>query len=321
MSGYFEVWVDYAIKGYNGTACPLVTMDSAAVFCPPGEGMSQELISKATRNTFREALTGFTLHDIRMMFEAAGLEPRLDYQSRESGQRRNLVEQYYANMDFSSVADARKFFLAYKELIDHLDGVPDGIGRSYEAERTIRGLEHRMEQDGFHYDRQNDEIISDVFQTSIVEAESLVALTKDSITEHLNKARAKIEAGDNSGAISSAYTLIEGFLKELLHRTGTSFKEDEGDLRELYRLAAGPLNLEPRGKNLESYLKAILQGLKSQVSGLYEVANKAGDRHVRKYNPAKHHAKLAVNAAFTLCEFLLDSFEYQAHRKKRNSRS
>lgn len=63
----------------------------------------------------------------------------------------------------------------------------------------------------------------------------------------------------------------------------------------------------------------ILQGLKSQVSGLYELANKASDRHARRYNPARHHAKLAVNAAFTLCEFLLDSLTYQQERITRKA--
>jgi hypothetical protein len=79
---------------------------------------------------------------------------------------------------------------------------------------------------------------------------------------------------------------------------------------------AEPLNLNPKGENLESYLKTNLQGLRNQISGFFELANKASDRHARRYNPARHHAKLAVNAAFTLCEFLLDSFEYQ---QKRNS--
>ena len=41
------------------------------------------------------------------------------------------------------------------------------------------------------------------------------------------------------------------------------------------------------------------------------VRDKMGDAHVRSYKPARHHAKLAVNAAKTLLDFLYDSFEYQ----------
>ncbi|MEI6458289.1 MAG: abortive infection family protein [Pseudomonadota bacterium] len=49
------------------------------------------------------------------------------------------------------------------------------------------------------------------------------------------------------------------------------------------------------------------------------MANKASDRHARRYNPAPHHARLAVNAAFTLCEFLLESLEYQQKKEQRRA--
>lgn len=146
---------------------------------------------------------------------------------------------------------------------------------------------------------------------------ALLALTEASLAEHVAKARQKIDAGDHAGAITSAYTLVESFLKVLLRRLGVTFNEDEGDIRKLYALVAEPMNLSPSGTTLESYLKTILQGLKHQVSGLYELANKASDRHDRRYDPGRRHAKLAVNAAFVLCEFLLDSFEAQQARKAR----
>jgi hypothetical protein len=38
------------------------------------------------------------------------------------------------------------------------------------------------------------------------------------------------------------------------------------------------------------------------------------DAHARQYRPHRHHAKLAVNAAKTVVDFLQDSFEYQQER-------
>jgi Abortive infection C-terminus len=178
-----------------------------------------------------------------------------------------------------------------------------------QIQQSINNLIRRMERDGFKY--QGGHFVSASLRLTVVDVPSLIAVTEESIAEQVEKAHAKIEAGDHSGAISSAYTLLEGFLKALLRRTGTPFNKSEGDIRELYKLVAQPLNLNPRGESLEGHLKTILQGLKSQVSGFYELAHKASDRHVRRYNPARHHAKLVVNATFVLCEFLLDSFEYQ----------
>ena len=262
-------------------------------------------------------MVDFVLREIGDIFDAAGIEPLKDFQPPPSlyGQRRIFVEQHYANIDFRSHEDVSKVLHAFEDLIERLEQAKDVVIDPDPAvpQRTINRLLRRMERDGFNY--QNGRFHSDMLRLLAIDAPSLIALTEESITEQIEKARAKIEARDHSGAIASAYTLLEGFLKELLRRTGTPFKENEGDIRELYKSAAETLNLNPAGENLENHLKTILQGLRSQVSAFFELANKASDRHVRHYNPARHHAKLVINAAFALCEFLLDSFEYQEKRK------
>jgi hypothetical protein len=144
--------------------------------------------------------------------------------------------------------------------------------------------------------------------------ENLTALTHDAIQEQIRKINAKVDSGDFAGAIANTYTLVETFLKQVLLDLGVQHKEEEGDIRELYRLIRDALNLNPKGEALENHLKAILEGLQKIVGGLYEVANKGSDRHARRYHPARHHAKLAVNAAFSLCEFILDTKAYQESR-------
>ena len=277
--------------------------------------MSRELICKATRNEFREVLAGFTLREIDMIFDAAHLEPRADYQPPVSGLRRSLVEQYYASIDFSSQKDVRQLLSAYEELIEQLQQAKSRAMNPEAVDSTIATLMRRMERDGFIL--RAGLFVSTKPRTTLVEVAATIALSEESIAEPLEKARAKVETGDHAGAIASAYTLVEEFLKELLRKSSTPFNENEGDIRALYKVVTTPLNLDPKGDHLEKYLKAIIDGLQRQIGGLYEVANKASDRHARHYNPAKHHAKLAVNAAFTLCEFLLESYEYQQRRKEK----
>jgi hypothetical protein len=269
--------------------------------------MTRELISKSTRNGFREVLTGFVLRDIDMIFEAAGLRPKSDHQPGVSGQRRGLVEQYYANINFTNPSHVKRLLTAYEELLEKLTGLD--VVNPEATQKTIDNLVRRMERDGYPYRKGRF-----VFSAATVSAPSLISLSEESITEHVEKARAKIESGDHSGAIANAYTLAEGFLKEVLRKLDIPFNENEGDIRALYRTAASALNLDPKGDHLESYLKAILEGLQRQIGGLFEIANKASDRHARRYKPARHHAKLAVNATFTFCEFILDSYRYQQDR-------
>lgn len=278
--------------------------------------MSANLISPATRTEFREVLSSYVLREIADIFSAGELEPNLQFQPPVGGQRRTLVEQYFANIDLANPRDVKKLLKVFEELIFRLTNSP--YGESSGGQQTIEKLLGRMQRDGFRY--QDGQFLSDELMRPTVSAPRLIALTDESISEHIEKANAKIEAGDAAGAIASAYTLVEGFLKEIYRTaTGTPFKDTEGDIRTLYGAVAECLNLSPKEQSLETYLKAILQGSVSQIGGLYELANKASDRHTRKYNPAPHHAKLAVNVAFTLCEFVLSSYHYQQQKQSKKA--
>lgn len=149
---------------------------------------------------------------------------------------------------------------------------------------------------------------------NVIAPQALSSISHAAISEQIGKANQKIDTGDFAGAITSAYTLVEHLLKMLLTESGTSHKQDEGDIRALYKTLRVPLGLDPSSDAIAAPLKPILDGFQKLVGGLYEIANKASDRHARRYNPAGHHAKLAVNAAFALSEFLVESFEYQKAR-------
>ena len=72
-------------------------------------------------------LTDFVLRKIDMIFESGGLEPCTGFEPQVSGQRRGLVEAYYANIDFRSAAAVRKLLVAYEELIERLRQAQDRV--------------------------------------------------------------------------------------------------------------------------------------------------------------------------------------------------
>src|SRR5207237_10541410 len=75
--------------------------------------------------------------------------------------------------------------------------------------------------------------------------------------------------------------------------------------------------LNPAQKDISDTLKQILSGLTSIVSGIATMRNKMGDAHAQTYRPRKHHAKLAINAAKTLADFLFETYEYQNVERRR----
>lgn len=134
------------------------------------------------------------------------------------------------------------------------------------------------------------------------------------IDEQIEKCDTKIAGADFSGAVTNARTLVEAVLLALeAELTGIQPTYD-GDLPRLYKRVQKLLNLEPDRKDISEALRAVLSGLSSIVHGLAPLRNKMSDAHPAVFQPAKHHAKLAVNAAKTLVDFLFDTFEYQRSR-------
>jgi hypothetical protein len=217
-------------------------------------------------------MVGFVLREISMIFDSADLTPIYIDIDGVSGQRRTLVEQYYANLNFELLSDVKKLARAYSEVVYKLEESKSHID-DRDVQKTIDSLIKCMEQDDFKYEAGN--FVSHKLDQQILNTSSIVELSLDSIMEHLNKVKNKIALGDNSGAISNAYTLIEQFLKELLKITEINFNQDEGDIRSLYNLIKEPLNLNPGNPSLENHLKSILDGIQKQIAGLYILANKA----------------------------------------------
>lgn len=131
------------------------------------------------------------------------------------------------------------------------------------------------------------------------------------ISEQVLKCDEKLQSGDYDGAITNARSLTEAVLVELETRISPTPVPYDGDLLKLFKRVQGLLNLDPGKEDLAESLKQILRGLTSVVSGIGTLRNKMGDAHRRTYKPERHHAKLAINAAKTLTDFLFDTFEYQ----------
>jgi hypothetical protein len=113
--------------------------------------MTRELVSKRTRNEFREFLVGWTLREIEIEFEGANIECDRNFEPDVSGQRRSFVEQYYRTLDFTKPADVKRLLAAYQSIIERAEGnLPTSDGRE-EAERAIEQLKAYLAKDGFAY--------------------------------------------------------------------------------------------------------------------------------------------------------------------------
>jgi|GEM_PF-2802071 len=149
-------------------------------------------------------------------------------------------------------------------------------------------------------------IISD---SGISKKLNIEVLSHKYIAEQIKKTNKKIDEVDYSGAITNARSLVEQVLMELAGRLNPEIK-NSGDLNKLYNLVAKEMNLQAANYSIDGF-KQILSGLCSIISGLSNLRNELSDAHARKFDPTFHHARIAINSAHSICEFLLDSYEHQ----------
>ena len=271
--------------------------------------MTPDLINKATRNEFREVLVGFVLRDIDMIFEGAGLSPKLDYTPQIGGQRRSLVEQYYANIDFASATDVQRVLVAYEEVLLRLERSSETWP---EAKQTIKDLLRRMERDGYRY--ENGRLVVPPYrQLPLVKAiqEHAAAFDLDGLHRQIERLASAAET-DPALAVGTAKELVETVCKTILEDRGVALGND--DIPKLVKAVAKELSLLPDGVSEKAkgsdVIRRVLSNLGQVSLGLAELRNLYGTGHgrsARAKGVQSRHARLAIGSASTLAVFLLET--------------
>ncbi|WP_250284017.1 MULTISPECIES: abortive infection family protein [unclassified Frankia] len=143
------------------------------------------------------------------------------------------------------------------------------------------------------------------------------------IREHLDRIqRAVID--DPALAIGSAKELIESTAKVVLTERGLPVN-DKDDVPALIRQAQQALDLHPSavtpGPDGSEAVKKILGAVSGVAVGVAELRNRAGTGHgpaATRAGLRPRHAHLAVNAALTWCQLVLDTLADPAAPWRKN---
>lgn len=131
------------------------------------------------------------------------------------------------------------------------------------------------------------------------------------ISQQISKCKAKMNTEDYDGAITNARTLVEEILLHIEEKIQGSRQSYDGNLLSLYKRVSKQINMYPDDSKTGNSFNEILRGFISIIGGLAGLSNSIADRHATTKHPKKHHAKIVVNSAMILSEFLLESFDYQ----------
>ena len=150
----------------------------------------------------------------------------------------------------------------------------------------------------------------------VVETELTEKLSSEFALQQIAKCKQKMNASDYDGAITNARTLIEEILLSIEERLEGTRRAYDRNLTALYKRVSKQINLYPDDSKTDNSFNEILRGFISIINGFAGISNNIADRHATAKHPRRHHAKLAVNSAMIIADFLLDSLEYQQNKAK-----
>lgn len=277
----------------------------------------QDIISKKTRNEFREYFVYTTLRQIEMEFDAVDISSDENYVPKTSGQRRSLVEQYYHTINWTKWPDIQKVLTVYENVLSHLE---EDFKNPFDAEwtqKTFNSLKKWIEKDGFKY--KKGQLIPVNKNKALQDIENVaVKFDAPQLHRQITRMQNAVE-NDTDLALGTAKELIETTCKTILEERKISFPEKD-DLITLYKETRKALKLVPddipsSAKGKES-IRKLLSSLGTIVQGLAELRNLYGTGHGKtgksKGLPSRH-AKLATGSAATLATFL-----FETHQERNN---
>ena len=266
-------------------------------------------LSKRTLIEFREYLVGWTLRTITDLFEGHGFSQGfVSPEELPGGQRRNLVECYYTDIDLKDRQQILRLLAVFDDILFE---IPDSL------EEGKRKLIRLVERDGFEY--RNGRTVDSTSNGSV---DLAIPSTLDTshLSVYLDRINNSVES-DPELAVGTTKELVEATLKSILRGLNESFDESKEDIPVLLKkvqkaleLAPGEIDAERRGADA---IKRILSNLGAVAIGVAELRNLYGSGHGRSQRRVvdARLARLVVGSGGTLCKFLLETYEDRQKRK------
>lgn len=139
-----------------------------------------------------------------------------------------------------------------------------------------------------------------------VQAPQIKSIDREYIKSISNRAMQDVEQQNFDSAITKSRTLLEETFCYVIEKKGET-PSDSGDMMKLYRQVRELYNMHTDG-NTDRRINTLLSGLNSIVSAISEMRNKDSDAHgvgANRIAIDEHHARLFVNLAMTMADFIL----------------
>ena len=139
-----------------------------------------------------------------------------------------------------------------------------------------------------------------------IETPNIKIIDREYIKELSERAMKDIDEGSLDSAITKSRTILEETFCYVIEQKA-EIPDSSGDIKKLYKQVKDLYNMHA-DKQMDIRINKILSGLENIVSGIAEMRNNGSDSHGlgnKRINILEYHARLAVNAAVIMAEFIL----------------
>ncbi len=181
--------------------------------------------------------------------------------------------------------------LAYNEIVETVIDQINGI-LYFGGNELVRGGDHL--------------VIKKLGAPVRVAALAIKMIDRDYIVKLSERATQDVMDGNYDSAITKSRTLLEEVFCYVIEKKGEKPSES-GDIGKLYNQVKQLYDMH-QDKDMDKRINGMLSGLEKILSAIAEMRNKGSDSHgvgAKRINIAEHHARLFVNAAMTMADFVL----------------
>ena len=115
-----------------------------------------------------------------------------------------------------------------------------------------------------------------------------------------------VSDGNYDSAITKCRTLLEEVFCYVIEKKG-EIPSESGDIGKLYSQVKALYSMH-QDKDMDKRINGLLSGLEKIVNAVAEMRNKGSDSHgvgSKRIRINAHHARLFVNSAVTMADFIL----------------
>jgi len=223
----------------------------------------------------------------------------------------NLLEYCIAN---DRASDLLGFLFSKGQFVKNLKGhTPDVIESAYNE--IVSAIIKQI--NGILYFGGNELVvagktfvINEIGASVIVSAPTVKSISRTYITDISQRALKDVADGNFDSAITKSRTLLEEVFIFVIEIKGAT-PSSKGDIGKLYGQVKQLYNMH-QTKEADVRINTLLSGLEKILSAITEMRNANSDAHgvgTKRINLADYHARLFVNSATTMADFILSVSE------------